>query len=125
MTRLLNIDKAAKYGRAWLPIQEGTFEVGKVYVRISKRILFGKVRTCLDLASIEIDEDFQQCGIGTEVVGLLIQANESYFLRDYIYAESVINNYLAKILVCKGFVFLATALPDRCYVLQHVARKTK
>ena len=75
---------------------------GKVYVRLSRRVVDGKtLQPAVDVATIEVDEEFQRQGVCTQ---LLIAAGQyAQQTNRVLFVESVITPHLITLLEKQGF----------------------
>lgn len=103
---------------AWVDIVDidKNLYVGKVYLRISKRIFNGMMQNTLDLSTISIEEEFQNSGYGSDTIKEILKIAKTRIPVYGVYVENVINPILSTILVKKfKFHILAKQLLDRCY----------
>ena len=77
------------------------FEEMTIYMRIGRRFYGGKVRPCLQIASLSTDEDHQRKGIFSRFLACVLGATKLP-----IFIEGVIDPGFADALVRRGFVIV-------------------
>lgn len=83
---------------------------GKVYIRTTQRMTSpGQIQPTIDLATVEIDEEFQNQGVFKQILQLVehkaMQYNRTVFL------ENVINEVLIQPLQNYGYTMLEESFP--------------
>ncbi len=82
-----------EYKSKWLYF-DGLYGSSKVYVRKSTRLIEGKLRRCLDIGTIEIDEQFRGRGVWTRFTAELAEKDLKPF--NLIFVENVMTKRFQK-----------------------------
>ena len=85
----------------------------RLYLRKSRRIIGEKVRFCLDIASIEIAEEYQGRGLFTKIMALLHEMNP----YEVSYLESILNPVLEEWCKKRRWVQMPYTQPPAFYLL--------
>lgn len=72
----------------------------KLYTRKSHRVYNGNVYRCLDIATINVDDEYRNMGIFTDLLTALV---DQYSTENF-YIESVLNPIVESVAVRQGFV---------------------
>lgn len=82
----------------WLDINAGN---SKIYIRKSSRLVEGSIIRCIDIATIEIDEKYQQKGITKKLINEVMEILPVQYHGLYI--ENVMVPWLAEWFRRQGF----------------------
>lgn len=83
---------------------------GKVYIRTTQRMTSpGNIQPTLDLATVEIDEEFQNQGVFKEVLQMVEHKAQQY--NRTVFLENVLNEVLIAPLQKYGYTMLADSYP--------------
>lgn len=82
---------------------------GKVYIRITQRMIDHAIAPTIDLATVEIDEEFQNQGVFKELLNVVEQKAVQY--NRQVYLENVLNEVLIAPLQKYGYTMLEESFP--------------
>ncbi len=84
-----------------------------VYVRRSNRLIEGNLILCLDIASVEVNENRQGQGI---FKAFLYQfEKEAAKMRRAVYVENILEPRLLDFLIRKGYILIPKSIPPCVY----------
>ena len=86
---------------------------GQVYIRVTKRVLNGNLHHTIDVATVDVDEEYQ----GKGVFRSLLQAVEEFAAQHErsVFLESVLNEQLLDVLPRYGYQSVENSCPP-CFV---------
>lgn len=83
---------------------------GKAYIRTTQRMIApGEIHPTIDLATVEIDEEFQNQGVFKEILQLVEQKAQQY--NRTVFLENVLNEVLIKPLQNYGYAMVEDSFP--------------
>lgn len=82
---------------------------GKVYIRITQRMMDHAIAPTIDLATVEIDEEFQNQGVFKELLNVVEQKAVQY--NRQVYLENVLNEVLIAPLQKYGYLCMGNDYP--------------
>lgn len=83
---------------------------GKAYIRTTRRLIApGEIAPTIDLATVEIDEEFQNQGVFKELLQMVEQKAQQY--NRAVFLENVLNEVLIAPLQKYGYTMLADSYP--------------
>lgn len=93
---------------------------GKAYIRVTQRMTApGCLQPTIDLATVEIDEQFQHQGVFKEVLNVVEQKAVQY--NRQVYLENVLNEVLIAPLQKYGYTMLEESFPPSFVKTQPVS----
>jgi len=91
---------------------------GKVYIRTTQRMTSpGQMQPTIDLATVEIDEEFQNQGVFKEILQLVEHKAQQY--NRAVFLENVLNEVLIQPLQNYGYSIVADSFPPS-FVKNHI-----
>lgn len=83
---------------------------GKVYIRTTRRLIApGEIGPTIDLATVEIDEEFQNQGVFKEILQMVEQKAQQY--NRAVFLENVLNEVLIQPLQNYGYAMVEDSFP--------------
>jgi GNAT superfamily N-acetyltransferase len=83
---------------------------GKVYIRTTQRMIApGEICPTIDVATVEIDEEFQNQGVFKELLQMVEQKAQQY--NRTVFLENVLNEVLIQPLQNYGYSIIADSFP--------------
>lgn len=83
---------------------------GKAYIRITQRMISsGNIQPTIDLATVEIDEEFQNQGVFKKVLEVVEHKAAQY--DRHVFLENVLNEVLIEPLQKYGYTMLEDSFP--------------
>lgn len=79
-----------------------------VYIRLTSRMIEGVVTQTLDLASVEVEEEFQGKGFFTQFLDGIEALAKTH--NRVIYVESILNSFLPEVLRRRGYVQIGSTI---------------
>jgi len=96
---------------------------GKVYIRTTQRMVApGEIGPTIDLATVEIDEEFQNQGVFKEILQMVEQKAQQY--NRTVFLENVLNEVLIQPLQNYGYSLVADSFPPS-FVKNNTSTPTK
>lgn len=96
---------------------------GKVYIRTTQRMIApGEIHPTIDLATIEIDEEFQNQGVFKEILQMVEQKAQQY--NRTVFLENVINEVLIQPLQNYGYSMVDDSFPPS-FIKNQICAPTK